>query len=130
MLIQVKKLDYSTPVAYAPRQVYALLNLDAVVSAAPVEERGSGPFLRVTLSEGQPWAIVGTPETLLTAAKAARGGVEQVAIEDLRSALKDAAGYLCRRLAHLKAPSLNWSGEMEEAESLLMIIEELIGEES
>lgn len=98
MLVLVKKLDHTAPSAYAARQVDALLNLDAVVGVAPVQERGSGPFLRVELARGEPWIIVGTPEALLanqTDTQHAR--LLEALSEDLRRFACHARDYLRQR---------------------------------
>jgi hypothetical protein len=64
-LIKVKKLDYSARFAYAPPVVDAVINTEEVVSAAAVEERGTGPFLQVCFRDGSTMTIKGTADTLV-----------------------------------------------------------------
>lgn len=140
MLVLVKKLDHTAPSAYAARQVDALLNLDAVVGVAPVQERGSGPFLRVELARGEPWIIVGTPEALLanqTDTQHAR--LLEALSEDLRRFACHARDYLRQRLATLDRDlagtpaDCGWRPPLEEeartVHDLVVLADELLGEE-
>ena len=61
MLIRVKKQDWSASFAYAPPLVEAVLNTDHIVSVVSVESRGSGPFVCVSMVDGQKLTCEGEP---------------------------------------------------------------------
>ncbi len=65
MLKKVKKLDYGSDYAYAPPQVDAVVNTTEIVTAWPVEARGSGPFVAVKLTTGETITCVGTVDDFL-----------------------------------------------------------------
>lgn len=70
MLKLVKRLAYEKPHTYAPLQEDAVVQTNDIVSVTiSSDDRGSGPFVRISLRDGTSLACVGRPEDFAEAAQ-------------------------------------------------------------
>jgi hypothetical protein len=65
MLKAMRAQDWNASFSYAPPLVDIVINTDHVVDATACDSRGSGPWMRVRMSDGKQHIVKGLPEELL-----------------------------------------------------------------
>jgi hypothetical protein len=58
----VQSQDWSGNFAYAPPLKDTVLNTDDIISVRECESRGSGPWVSVTMRNGEKFTVKGTPQ--------------------------------------------------------------------
>lgn len=64
-LKMVRAQDWSGNFAYAPPLVETALNTDEIISVMPCDSRGSGPWVKVKMRDGQTFTCQGTPQDFI-----------------------------------------------------------------
>ena len=72
MLVEVQVLDYGARYEFAPPSIWAVINLDEVVSAVPCESRRSERTMLIKFRDGSHLTVIGEPGDIVRSIRSER----------------------------------------------------------